>query len=1209
MYPGKNISRKLPAIIFIFSLVILMFTELLYVITSNAEAFNLAQSSIEVFTFKAWLSNYNSSGKALILDSDGITETSLSSNNIRANTAPLSNNDIAYYLTTNKEVWKTIDGGNTFFQLTNFPVPAEGTATDIFAFAHDPNRVWVIVNNGDQSPQCNSSTDWVRVYRSSDGGQSWQYSRVYDSDSNGNELCLREAYRGNAYGNIVYIGGRGAGINGYWDGVIYVSYDGGATWQRDWSHDTVTGEHASSAFSSFVTPKLGRSAGKVWYVGVEARSLTYPYSSPYLRGILKKQGGSWSYKEITDCTGCFSDNTRVKVTDLAVDTWNPDLVMVLVAGHGLYRSETGGDSWTRILADSSVNNAWRIEADPTLSGHFWLAGKINGVEGLYRTSQCGTGDWTQVYTGNVVGNSGDVPVTALALSSPIDTFSKDSDGDGLKDHWEIFGYDHDNDCQIDVDLPAMGASPLHKDLFVEVDYMMGRTCTDPICPSFALRPSAAALNKVIRAFSESPVSNPDGNTGITLHIDNGPNSLMNPLTGEYWGDLSESNPMTLVDIAPPSESSFTERKSEYFEPVRYPIFRYLITANKVGESSYWLNCSPNLRGYADNSNMINYYGAYAGSSPSDFEQAVVFMHELGHTLGLQHGGYDSINDKPNYLSIMNYIFANHGGLIKNLTLGHIDYSRFSSEALPNLDEENLDEGFGIGGINGYGTRYYTDIDIQYVCFDYNFWFKNIAPTTSILDASSSIDWNNSGSIEPDTIVANINGDIYVPPNPIPSNKYSILTIRNDWQTLEYPISGAFLNSFSKAQNPERDVGEPNGDMPQYIDYAVTIKQNTNIFLPLNITTTHPVTLTNKGLLTTTVNLTVSTGTSWFDVSALPQFVTLVPDQDIAFPITVTTPMENVPGISAQIVITATPQEMPTMADSVTLNAGIGPGALYTALPLRGTVPLTVTFTDISLGEITNRQWDFGDGITSTLPNPTYVYTIPGTYKATLTVGNLSNTDVYTRAPEIVVSPPPIVYAFPFSDDMEDPYANWQGSNAWRPVTPITAIHESGIVWRGMARESVLTLVDQLDLTTASSPMLSFRHQFIADDGMGQVVVTTDNGFTWTPVYTITAPVNMWTEAHINLNAYKGQNIGLAFYLREISMSHPESGWFLDDVAVFDNFLLYLPQIQKPASAPQPLTELLTGYPGPSSSSQESNIAIPTPPASSEPLTGYPGVSP
>ncbi|MCZ7666548.1 MAG: PKD domain-containing protein [Chloroflexi bacterium] len=233
-----------------------------------------------------------------------------------------------------------------------------------------------------------------------------------------------------------------------------------------------------------------------------------------------------------------------------------------------------------------------------------------------------------------------------------------------------------------------------------------------------------------------------------------------------------------------------------------------------------------------------------------------------------------------------------------------------------------------------------------------------------------------------------------------------------------------------------------------------------------------------------------------------------------------------------------------MADSVTLNARIGPVALYEASPIRGTVPLTVNFTNLSLGEVSTYLWDFGDGATSALANPTHVYANPGVYTATLTVSNPYSTDTYT-APQIVVGTQPIIHSLPFTDDMESPHENWQVTNMWLPAAlATTSTHEPGTVWKGMNGESALILVDRLDLSTASVPVLSFWHKFVTNTGMGQVVVTTDNGLTWSPVYTITAPIttwtqtvadtnccgqkSLWTKTVVDLSDYSGEQIGLAF---------------------------------------------------------------------------------
>jgi len=69
---------------------------------------------------------------------------------------------------------------------------------------------------------------------------------------------------------------------------------------------------------------------------------------------------------------------------------------------------------------------------------------------------------------------------------------------------------------------------------------------------------------------------------------------------------------------------------------------------------------------------------------------------------------------------------------------------------------------------------------------------------------------------------------------------------------------------------------------------------------------------------------------------------------------------------------------------------------FTASPTSGTLPLTVTFTNLSSGDYTMSLWNFGDGITSTLTNPTHTYTTTGTYTVTLTVGDEVDSNTVTR---------------------------------------------------------------------------------------------------------------------------------------------------------------------------------------------------------------------
>ena len=64
----------------------------------------------------------------------------------------------------------------------------------------------------------------------------------------------------------------------------------------------------------------------------------------------------------------------------------------------------------------------------------------------------------------------------------------------------------------------------------------------------------------------------------------------------------------------------------------------------------------------------------------------------------------------------------------------------------------------------------------------------------------------------------------------------------------------------------------------------------------------------------------------------------------------------------------------------------------------------IIFTDTSTGNpMTSWAWDFGDGETSTLQNPTHAYVDPGTYTVTLAATNECGVDFEVKVDYIIVS--------------------------------------------------------------------------------------------------------------------------------------------------------------------------------------------------------------
>jgi hypothetical protein len=278
--------------------------------------------------------------------------------------------------------------------------------------------------------------------------------------------------------------------------------------------------------------------------------------------------------------------------------------------------------------------------------------------------------------------------------------------DGIPDAWKQNGVTIDpgggNPKQF-VNLPAMGVSLDRPNILVQMDWMEKFLLTQQL--------TQPAIDTVIKAFDADPVTYHGATRpGITLIVDNGKDSTITP-GGAKWGSLSRAQKITWQqDLLTGSRNSYTLTnfytllKSNFTPTGRLPIFHYAVAGAEMSATCGGSNpCAPGCYGGDATSGLTTpdllgfmvTLGNWDGCVGSQDQQTGTFMHELGHVLGLDHSGGEgnanSVNYKPNYPSVMNYIFQfvgvpRGGGQV-------FDYSR---DPYPNLDETQLTEA---GGVN------------------------------------------------------------------------------------------------------------------------------------------------------------------------------------------------------------------------------------------------------------------------------------------------------------------------------------------------------------------------------------------------------------------------------------------------------------------------------------------------------------------------------
>jgi hypothetical protein len=206
----------------------------------------------------------------------------------------------------------------------------------------------------------------------------------------------------------------------------------------------------------------------------------------------------------------------------------------------------------------------------------------------------------------------------------------DCDDDGLPDGWEVLGHNG-------LDLKKMGASPIRKDIFIEIDWMEDETHSH--------KPYSKALEMVEAAFNNAPVKNPDESSGITPHID-----LSNKVDhiDTITFDKATGENKDFYDIKNNKDNFESEKRRDVYH---YALFAHQLTGG---------GCTSGFAELWGNDLMVSLGGIIVGENkpcwgdtPTNFqsvgsinEQAGTLMHELGHNLGLRHGGNEDEDSDP-----------------------------------------------------------------------------------------------------------------------------------------------------------------------------------------------------------------------------------------------------------------------------------------------------------------------------------------------------------------------------------------------------------------------------------------------------------------------------------------------------------------------------------------------------------------------------------
>ncbi|MDP7437452.1 MAG: choice-of-anchor J domain-containing protein, partial [Candidatus Marinimicrobia bacterium] len=273
------------------------------------------------------------------------------------------------------------------------------------------------------------------------------------------------------------------------------------------------------------------------------------------------------------------------------------------------------------------------------------------------------------------------------------------------------------------------------------------------------------------------------------------------------------------------------------------------------------------------------------------------------------------------------------------------------------------------------------------------------------------------------------------------------------------------------------------------------------------------------------------------------------------------------------------------ADDFLISASLNPLPLdadFIASSVSGDAPLSVVFTNLSTGNPTSWDWDFGDGNISTVQNPTHIYENPGLYTISLSISDGTDSHLETKSDYIEVDSPAAETLLSESFETELP-SDWTvidndaDGNQWLRYSDDA--HDGsvsmGVQFNSSGNDDWL-ITPQLTFTENSSVSFSFWARSLSANWLEDFNVmlsTTGNtisDFTTTLESVTSTPIS-WTEYSYDLSAYSGQS----FYLAVQCVSVDQFYLFVDDFEVTSDPVLLADFIASNTTGEAPLITQFT----------------------------------